>query len=49
MVPVFPTGAASNPRDFELKTYDLSNLSGQSLKARFSFFSTPTSKATVVH
>ena len=30
---------ASNPRDFELKTYDLSNLSGQSLKARFSFFS----------
>ena len=35
-----PNGCgASNPRDFELKTYDLSNLSGQSLKARFSFFS----------
>ena len=31
--------SASNQRDFELKTYDLSNLSGQSLKARFSFFS----------
>lgn len=30
---------ASNLRDFELKTYDLSNLSGQSIKARFSFFS----------
>mgnify|MGYP001260253671 FL=1 len=30
---------ASNPRDFALKTYDLSNLSGQSIKARFSFFS----------
>ena len=26
-------------RPFELKTYDLSNLSGQDLKARFSFFS----------
>lgn len=30
---------SSNNRDFELKTYDLSNLSGQTLKARFSFFS----------
>ena len=30
---------SSNQRDFELKTYDLSNLSGQSIKARFSFFS----------
>ena len=35
-----PNGcSASNQRDFELKTYDLSNLSGQSIKARFSFFS----------
>ena len=35
-----PSGCgASNQRDFALKTYDLSNLSGQSLKARFSFFS----------
>ncbi len=35
-----PNGCgASNQRDFELKTYDLSNLSGHSLKARFSFFS----------
>ena len=29
----------SAPRVFELKTYDLSNLSGQSFKLRFSFFS----------
>ena len=35
-----PSGCtASNQRDFALMTYDLSNLSGQSLKARFSFFS----------
>ncbi|MFZ8906778.1 MAG: hypothetical protein ACO2Y2_05420 [Poseidonia sp.] len=35
-----PNGCgSSNQRDFELKTYDLSNLSGQSIKARFSFFS----------
>ena len=35
-----PNGCGpSNTREFELKTYDLSNLSGQSLKARFSFFS----------
>ena len=30
---------SSNLRDYQLKTYDLSNLSGQSIKARFSFFS----------
>ena len=35
-----PNGCGSSiQRDFELKTYDLSNLSGQSIKARFSFFS----------
>ena len=35
-----PNGCgSSNQRDFELKTYDISNLSGQSIKARFSFFS----------
>ena len=35
-----PNGCGpSNTRKFELKTYDLSNHSGQSLKARFSFFS----------
>ena len=33
-------GCSSNKqRPFELKTYDLSNLSGQAIKARFSFFS----------
>ena len=30
---------STTPRVFELKTYDLSNLSGQSFKLRFSFFS----------
>ena len=35
-----PNGCTTNrQRPFELKTYDLSNLSGQSVKARFSFFS----------
>ena len=35
-----PNGCSTNKnRPFELKTYDLSNLSGQSVKARFSFFS----------
>jgi hypothetical protein len=35
-----PNGCGANKnRPFELKTYDLSNLSGQTLKARFSFFS----------
>lgn len=35
-----PNGCNSNKnRPFELKTYDLSNLSGQNVKARFSFFS----------
>jgi hypothetical protein len=35
-----PNGCGANKnRPFDLKTYDLSNLSGQALKARFSFFS----------
>ena len=35
-----PNGCgASTPRGYDLKTYDLSNLSGQSFKLRFSFFS----------
>lgn len=35
-----PNGCNTNKnRPFELKTYDLSNLSGQNVKARFSFFS----------
>lgn len=35
-----PNGCSANKnRPFELKTYDLSNLSGQAVKARFSFFS----------
>ena len=35
-----PNGCSTNKnRPFELKTYDLSNLSGQAVKARFSFFS----------
>ncbi len=35
-----PNGCSTNKnRPFDLKTYDLSNLSGQSVKARFSFFS----------
>ncbi|RJU96597.1 MAG: hypothetical protein DWC10_06295 [Candidatus Poseidoniales archaeon] len=35
-----PNGCGSNKqRPFELKTYDISNLSGQAVKARFSFFS----------
>ena len=35
-----PNGCGvSTPRGYDLKTYDLSNLSGQSFKLRFSFFS----------